>query len=120
MSVKSPDTGLYSVRAAVALVLGAAAMMAAAPRVGAQDQTPSANAAPAPVLEEVTVTGSRIKRKDLESSSPLVSVDSEQIEQRAGLNLESYLNNLPNYNPAQTPTTENEDVQPSAVNTVGI
>jgi outer membrane receptor protein involved in Fe transport len=110
------------VRAAVALALGTAAMMASAPRVfAADDAGPASAAAPsAPVLEEVTVTGSRIKRKDLESSSPLVTIDSEQIEQRAGLNLESYLNTLPNYNPAQAPTTENEDVQPSAVNTVGI
>src|SRR6185437_6289224 len=75
----------------------------------------------APVtLEEVTVTGSRIRRRDLQSISPLVSVDSAQIESRAGLNLESYLNQLPNYNPAQTPVTTNFDVQPSAVNTVGI
>jgi iron complex outermembrane recepter protein len=86
-------------------------------------QTPSAPPAAADeggALEEVTVTGSRIRRKDLTSDSPLVTVDSAQIEQRAGLNLESYLNQLPNFSPAQTPTTENQDVQPSAVNTVGI
>jgi iron complex outermembrane recepter protein len=104
-----------------------------------QDQTPSANgsanqaaaaaqgpAAPAaaqaaqPPLEEITVTGSRIRRRDLESTSPLVTIDSATLENHAGLNIEQYLNELPQYNPAQTPTTENEDVQPSAVNTVGI
>jgi iron complex outermembrane receptor protein len=95
------------------------ASLAFAPHAMAQE-APAATGAQAQPLEEVTVTGTRIKRKDLESQSPLVTIDSEQLEQRSGLNLESYLNTLPNYNPAQTPTTENEDVQPSATNTVGI
>lgn len=140
MSIKSSESVSYSVRAAVALILGAAAVMAAAgpaaaaddssgttatPSLLADNQTtaaPAAAAAPAPAvnLEEVTVTGTRIRRRDLQSLSPLVTVDSSQIESRAGLNLESYLNQMPQYNPAQTPTTENEDVQPSATNTVGI
>src|SRR5580692_7250437 len=117
--------GSYSVRVAVAIALGTVAVVGAAPRVFAADadttnvSKPASTEEAAP-LEEVTVTGSRIKRKDLSSSSPLITVDSEQLESRSGLNLESYLNQLPNYNPAQTPTTENEDVQPSAVNTVGI
>jgi outer membrane receptor protein involved in Fe transport len=125
MSVKQSDRVSYSVRATVAVVLGTLATMASAPRVWAADDTgppPSsstANAGP-PVLEEITVTGTRIKRKDLESTSPLITVDAEALESKAGLNIESYLNQLPNYNPARTPTTENEDVQPSAVNTVGI
>jgi iron complex outermembrane receptor protein len=115
--------GSYSVRLAVAIALGTVAVIASAPQVRAADADASVNkpaSDDSAQLEEVTVTGSRIKRKDLESSSPLITIDSEQIEQRSGLNLESYLNTLPNYNPAQTPTTENSDVQPSAVNTVGI
>ncbi len=124
MSVKQSQFASYSIRTAVAVALGTVAMMASAPRVLAADAAagpaPTGAASAAPVLEEVTVTGSRIKRKDLESNSPLITIDSQQIEQRAGLNLESYLNTLPNYNPAQTPTTTQFDVQPSAVNTVGI
>jgi outer membrane receptor protein involved in Fe transport len=126
MSVKSEGLS-YHIRTAVAVVLGGAALLAAAPPVsaGGAEEGPaaastSADAGAPNVLEEITITGSRIRRKDLESSSPLVTVDSAQIEQRAGLNIESYLNQLPNYNPAQTPTTDNFDVQPSAVNTVGI
>jgi iron complex outermembrane recepter protein len=123
MSVKQ-SLPSYSIRTAVAVALGTVAMMASAPRVQAADEAagpgPAGATSAAPVLEEVTVTGSRIRRKDLESNSPLVTIDSQQIEQRAGLNLESYLNTLPNYNPAQTPVTTNFDVQPSAVNTVGI
>ena len=124
MSVKQSQSVSYSIRTAVAVALGTAAVMAGAPRAFAADAaagpTPTASPAPAAVLEEVTVTGSRIRRKDLESQSPLVTIDSSQLESKAGLNLESYLNTLPQYNPAQTPTTENEDVQPSATNTVGI
>jgi outer membrane receptor protein involved in Fe transport len=126
MSVKQSDNVSYSVRTAVALILGSAAMMAAAQQVSAaDDQGPptasNASAAPAPLLEEVTVTGSRIRRRDLEASSPLVQVDAEQLEKRSGLNIESYLNQLPNYNPAAAPTTAaNLDVQASAVNSVGI
>jgi outer membrane receptor protein involved in Fe transport len=90
----------------------------------AEPQGVQAPAAPVPAtvtkLEEVTVTGTRIRRKDLESQSPLVTVDAEQLESRAGLNIESYLNNLPQYNPARTPTTENFDVQATPINTVGI
>jgi outer membrane receptor protein involved in Fe transport len=127
MSVKSEGLSL-SIRTAVAVAFGAVAMLSSTAPVAAADAdaagpTPaaaSADAGSASDLEEITITGTRIKRKDLESNSPLVTVDSAQIEQRAGLNLESYLNQLPNYNPAQTPTTDNFDVQPSAVNTVGI
>jgi len=129
----------YAVRAALALA--AVSMTALAPQAVAGDAgssadqsnaagpaasgppaatgSPSATAG-ATTLEEVTVTGTRIRRKDLQSISPLVTIDSAQLESKAGLNLESYLNQLPQYNPAETPTTENEDVQPSAVNTVGI
>jgi outer membrane receptor protein involved in Fe transport len=99
-------------------------MMAAAPWVVAADEGPAAPATASttpPILEEVTVTGSRIKRRDLESSSPLVTVDSEALESKSGLNIESYLNQLPNYNPATTPTGGGQlDVQASAINSIGV
>jgi iron complex outermembrane receptor protein len=120
MSVKIH--GSYAVRIAVAIALGSVALIASAPHARAADADTSVNkpASDDSALEEVTVTGSRIRRPNLTSASPLITIDSEAIEQRSGLNLESYLNLLPNYNPAQTPTTEAGDVQPSAVNTVGI
>ncbi len=76
--------------------------------------------APAPSLEEILVTGSRITRRDYESNSPIVTVDSEQFESQMGLNFEAYLNQLPNYNPAASPTTSQGDVQITPVNSVGI
>ena len=71
-------------------------------------------------LEEVVITGSRIVRRDFESNSPIVTVDSGDFEQQAGLNIESFLNQLPTYNPAASPVTTQGDVQITPVNSVGI
>lgn len=71
-------------------------------------------------LEEVVVTGSRIVRKDFESNSPIVTVEAADFETQTGLNVESYLNQLPEYNPAASPTTTQGDVQITPVNSVGI
>ncbi|MES2604934.1 MAG: TonB-dependent receptor plug domain-containing protein, partial [Pseudomonadota bacterium] len=71
-------------------------------------------------LEEVLVTGSRIVRKDFDSNSPIVTVDAEDFETQTGLNVESYLNQLPEYNPASSPTTSQGDVQITPINSVGI
>jgi iron complex outermembrane receptor protein len=124
MSAK--NHGSHAVRVAVAIALGTAALGASAPKVWAADAdatvNKSATTEEAAPLEEVTVTGSRIRRKDLASTSPLVTIDSEQLEQRAGLNIESYLSELPQFNPALTPTNlgTNQDVQATPVNSVGI
>lgn len=76
-------------------------------------------------VEEITVTGSRIVRRDFVSNSPIVTVDNESFESRSGLNMESYLNQLPNFNPSAAPTIQtgeggNSDVQISSVRSVGI
>ncbi len=100
---------LLTVAAAVSAALAASAGSAAyAQSPGADD------------LTEVTVTGSRIVRRDLEANSPIVTVDAAAFEQRSGQNVESYLNSLPAYNPAASPTTMEDDIQPTAVNAVGI
>lgn len=101
-----------SVAAAVAAILGGAAMAAYAPAARSQEASGD--------LQEVTVTGSRIVRKDLVSNSPLVTVDTEAFESKSGLNVENYLNQLPEFNPAASPTTTQGDVQITAVNSVGI
>jgi outer membrane receptor protein involved in Fe transport len=83
-------------------------------------QGDAAAAQGAPSLEEVVVTGSRIVRRDYESNSPIVTVNSEDFETQTGLNVESYLNQLPQYNPAASPVTSDGDVQITPVNSVGI
>jgi len=71
-------------------------------------------------LSEIIVTGSRILRRDAEANSPLVTVDAADLQSRSGLNVESYLNLLPNYNPAVTPETGATLVGSSSISTVGI
>ena len=121
MSVTQSGSVSYLVRVAVVAALGATSMVCV-PTVWAADEGPPAAANPgaSSALTQITVTGSRIRRPDMEATSPTVTVDAEQLETRSGLNIESYLNQLPNFNPATTPTTGNADVQSTAVNSVGI
>ncbi len=71
-------------------------------------------------LEEITVTGSRIQRRDNSSNSPIVTIEADAFQAQNGLNFEAYLNQLPEYNPAASPTTSQSDVQITPVNSVGI
>ena len=105
-------SGRYLVHAAVVAALAAS--------MGAVSSTASAAEEVAQELEEVRITGSRIVRRDFEANSPIVTVDAEAFEMQAGQNVESYLNSLPAYNPAASPTTMEDDIQPTAVNSVGI
>src|SRR4051812_25280745 len=70
-------------------------------------------------VAEVIITGSRIQRSaDLESSSPLVTVTSEVLTNKSTVGLESALNQLPQFVPAQTQFVTNDNA-PSATNTPG-
>lgn len=53
-------------------------------------------------LEEITVTGSRIVRRDLSAPSPIVTVGTQQFENSATISAESVLNQLPQFAPAGT------------------
>jgi outer membrane receptor protein involved in Fe transport len=46
-------------------------------------------------VQEVTITGSRIKAPNLTSDSPVTAVNAEEIKQQGTTNIESLLNNLP-------------------------
>jgi iron complex outermembrane recepter protein len=117
VSIHQPVSGSYLVRASVAAaLLGSAVLLMPSSRAFGAEESVAAE----DELEEVQVTGSRIARRDLESNSPLVTVDAAQLENRAGLNVESYLNQLPEFNPSFSPTTTQGDVQITAVNSVGI
>src|SRR5690606_28842660 len=98
-----------SVSAAVAAILGGAAV-----------QSPLALAAEEPEeLETVTVTGSRIVRRDLTANSPIVTVGAAVFEQTSTQAVESVLNELPQFVPSQTMFSSG-DVQPSAFSNPGI
>ena len=98
--------------ASVSAALGALVLSSIAPVAYAQDD--------AAELEEIVITGSRIVRRDFESNSPIITVDAGDFEQQTGLNVESYLNQLPTYNPASSPVTTQGDVQITPVNSVGV
>jgi outer membrane receptor protein involved in Fe transport len=54
----------------------------------------------ADALEEVTVTGSRIVRRDLTAPSPIVTVTAETFQNTAATSMEATLNKLPAFKPA--------------------
>ena len=68
-------------------------------------------------LEEITVTGSRIVRRDLDAASPIVTIGSETFDNSATTSVESVLNQLPQFVPGGTQF--NSSVQNSATNTPG-
>lgn len=53
-------------------------------------------------VDEVTVTGSRIVRRDFSANSPIMTVDSEMFQQSSTIAMESVLNQLPQFVPAVT------------------
>ena len=53
-------------------------------------------------LEEITVTGSRIVRRDLDAASPIVTIDSERLSNSSTLSIESVLDQMPQFVPENT------------------
>jgi iron complex outermembrane receptor protein len=95
--------GKNLVRASVAAVLGTVALMsyvpysAAAEKTAASDKTATKESGKEAVLEEVQVTGSRIVRRDAVSNSPLLTVERQQLEDKAFISVEQALNELPQF-----------------------
>lgn len=90
---------IYS-RAAILLAAGAAAL---SPAYG--QEAPAATAAPE-AMDTVTVTGSRIQR-DFASDSPVVSVGAESLAETGSTSVETLLNQLPQFVPSVTTTSNN-------------
>jgi iron complex outermembrane receptor protein len=101
MTIK-PNVAVYSernnaawlVRVAVAAVISGNCAMAAEP---AATDTKKDSSSGEVTLAEVQVTGSRIIRKDLESNSPLVTIDQQKIEDSPYISVEEALNDLPQF-----------------------
>lgn len=88
------------------------------PTVGAFAQT-----APAPetaAVEEIVVTGSRIARPDLVSSSPVAQVGEKELQQSGVVNTENLLNTLPQAVPGLTSTVNNGGNGTATVNLRGL
>jgi len=95
--VKKTQLSILKLSAAP-LVLGVA--MVSAP---AQAQDAGADEAEATIV----VTGSRIARPNLESNSPVAVVTGEATTENADVTLDTFLNTLPQVNPAATTTSNN-------------
>ncbi len=57
--------------------------------------------------QTVVVTGSRIQRQDYVANSPLTTVSSEELGNQQDITLDTFLNTLPQVNPAGTTTSNN-------------
>ncbi len=85
----------------LAMVFGAASTAAIAVNVAAQEQDDVQK------VERISVTGSRILRADLVSNSPTHTVTAEELNARADITIDTYLNTLPQVNPAGGTTSNN-------------
>ena len=84
-------------------ILVGAALAAATTATPAAAQTAGGGAE----VEAITVTGSRIVRNDYQADSPLVTVSSEALEKTGSISVEKLLNQLPQFMPSVTDTSNN-------------
>ena len=70
--------------------------------------------------EEVIVTGSRIARRDLNAPTPIMTVDTERLEASSTMSVESILNQMPQFTPAQSQFSAQGEIQTSPVSSLGI
>lgn len=68
---------------------------------------PADTGAGATAVQEVTVTGSRIRQPNLTSTSPLTVVNAQELKLQGTTNVETLLNNLPQVTPDQTTAASN-------------
>src|SRR5688572_21424860 len=71
-------------------------------------------------LDEVVVTGSRIVRRDLDAPSPIMTVDTQRLEASSTLSVETVLNQMPQFAPAQSQFSAQGEIQTSPTGSLGI
>ncbi len=81
---------------------------------------PLAIAAEGAVIEEVVVTGSRIKKKDFVSNAPVTTLAGEQFSLSNTVNIEALLNTLPQMVPSLDRTSNNPGNGTAAINLRGL
>ncbi len=91
MSHNTPSSHANLVRATIAAIIGTTAMTGHSPAARAAETTQPAE------LDEVQVTGSRIVRRDMQSNSPLVTIERQQIDDAPFISLEETLNDMPQF-----------------------
>src|SRR5262245_31750116 len=88
--------------------------------VGAAQPAFSQNQQGQEPLEELTVTGSRIVRRDLEASSPLMTIDTQRLDQSSTISVETILNQMPQFTPAQSQFSAVGEIQTSPTVSLGV
>ena len=88
------------------LLLAGSVFLMLTPTTFAQDENPDEGADDV-LLEEVIVTGTRIKRRDYTSPSPLTTISRQEIEFSGQPTLEAYLNTMPQVQPGFDRTANN-------------
>ena len=107
--LRADGTNLTLLASGISAVLGTGGMRAAhAQEPGAGQQ----------INDEITVTGSRIVRRDLNAPSPIMTVDSQRLEQSSTISIESVLNQMPQFVP--TNTQFDSGIQTGATLSLGI
>ena len=87
-----------SVIAGLAIVTSTSLM--AAPAIAQTQDEPAR-------IDEIIVTGSRIARKDYAANSPIVTVTQEDFQATGSINIESLINDLPQFTPAANAASNN-------------
>jgi len=112
-------TGLLS--AAVLLAASAAAVQAADAPQGPQSQVvPAPRKDPPAALKMIEITGTLIRAPNLASESPITVVNAAQIQDQGATNIESVLNELPQFHAGQNMTTANHSTGVANLNLRGL
>jgi len=112
---------LVSFRSSLLLGVTAIAMLPVVATAQSSAPAPSNEIETAPPTGDnrIVVTGSRISRPDYTATSPIVTVDSQLLEETSQINLEANLNKLPQFTPALTQFAT-ENFQANANSTIGV
>lgn len=71
-------------------------------------------------IEEIIVTGSRLRRRDFNAPSPITSIDSDQIRNSGQPNLEASINQMPQVTPSLTRSINNGSNGTADINLRGL
>jgi len=103
------------------LILAGSVFLMVAPAVSAQDDAGAADPdVEDEYLEEVIVTGSRIKRRDFSSPSPITTVERDAFEFSGQPTMEEYLNQMPQVDPDLHRTVNNGGNGTASLNLRGL
>ena len=103
----TPDSGSREFAQFLCVGIGAGLLFVSSTSFAQDSEADTAFEQAELVVEEVTVTGTRIKRRDFSSPSPLATVDREEFEFSGQPTLEEYLNRMPQILPDVGRTSNN-------------